>query len=110
MDDAGLDGGELPDAVDGVGQALQSVTDGDAHVGHATVLQLGEDLQPKLRALTAVAEPQSENVAFPVNRDPDDDVDRLVAHLAVAHFDHDGVDKDDRVDLADSIGRRESSS
>src|ERR687898_1020225 len=99
MDDAGLHGGELPYRVDRLGQALQSVTDGDADVGHATVLQLGEDLKPELRALAAVAEPQSEDVAFPVDRDPDDDVDGLVAHSAVANFDHDGVDKDDRVDL-----------
>jgi hypothetical protein len=35
MHDAGLDHGELPDGVDGLRQALESVADRDADVLHA---------------------------------------------------------------------------
>ena len=76
--------GELPDGVDRVGQAFQAVADGDAHIGHAAVLQLGEHLQPKLGTLIAVAGPQAQDVAFPVHGDPDHHIDRLVADLPVA--------------------------
>jgi hypothetical protein len=38
--------------VDRVGQALQAVTDEHAHVGHAAVLDLRQDTQPVLGALS----------------------------------------------------------
>ena len=53
------------------GQTLQPVADRDAHVPDAAVVQLGEHLQPELRALAAVAGPQPEDVPFPVHGDPD---------------------------------------
>ena len=43
----------------------------DAHVLDAAVLDLGEDLQPELGALAAVAGPQPEDVPLPVHGDPD---------------------------------------
>ena len=54
---------------DGVGQALQAVADEHQHVLDAAVLDLGEDLQPVLRALTAVAGPEAEDVPVPLDRD-----------------------------------------
>ena len=62
----------------------------------------------QLGAFGAVTGPQAEDVAFAVDGDADDDVDRLVADLPIADLDHDGVDEDDRIDLAVSIGRCES--
>ena len=76
--------GELPDGVDRVGQAFQAVADGDAHIGHAAVLQLAQHLQPKLRTFGAVTGPQAQNGAFPVDGNPNDHIDRLVADLPVA--------------------------
>ena len=70
--------------------------------------RLGQHLQPELGALTAVAGPQAEDVAFPLDSDPDDDVDGFVADLPVADLDHDGVDEDHRIHLAVSSERRES--
>ena len=90
--------GELPHRGDRVRQALQAVADRDAHVCDAAVLQLGQHLQPELRALAAVAGPQAEDVAFPVHGDPDDHIDRLVPDLPVADLDHDRVDEDHRID------------
>jgi hypothetical protein len=60
--------------------------------------RLGQHGQPELRALAAVTGPQPEDVAFPGHGDADDDVDRLVADLAIADLDHDRVDEDHRVD------------
>jgi hypothetical protein len=99
MNDAGLNRGELPYGVDRLGQTFEAVTDRDAHISHAAVLQLGQDLQPKLGALVAVAGPQPQDVAFPVDGDSDNDIDGLVADLPVAHLHHDGIDEQHRIDL-----------
>ena len=58
-------GPHLPDRV---GQALQPVADQDqAHVGHAPVLDLGQDPQPELRALAVAVlpGPQPQDVPVP---------------------------------------------
>src|SRR4029079_179553 len=72
--------------------------DGDADVGDAAVLQLGEHSQPELGSLAAVAGPQTQDVAFPGHGDPDDHIDGLVADLPVTDLHHDRVDEDHRVD------------
>jgi hypothetical protein len=76
---------------------LQAVADHDAAVTHATVLDLGEHMQPVLGALPAVARPQPQNVTLPVDRDVQGDVDGPVGHTAITDLDLDGVDEDDRV-------------
>ena len=81
VDDALLDRGELPDGVDRVREALQAVADRDAHVLNAAVLQLGQYLQPELRTLRPVTGPQTQDVAFSVDGDPDDHIDGFVADL-----------------------------
>lgn len=50
VQDAGLHQGLRPHGVDRCGQPGQAVTDHDADIAHAAVLDLGEDLQPVLRA------------------------------------------------------------
>jgi hypothetical protein len=96
--DAGQDEGGRPDLTDRVGQALQPVADQHQHILDAAVLDLGEDLQPELRALAALAGPQAEDVAGALGGDGQGHVDGAVDHRAVADLDVDGVDEDDRVD------------
>src|SRR5512135_1168766 len=65
MNDAGLDQGLREHRLDGLGEALQPIDDGDQHVLDAAVLQLGHHAQPELGAF-ALLDPQSEDllVAF----------------------------------------------
>ncbi len=58
MDHARLDGRELPCRSDRLRQALQAITDGDADIVDAAVLDLGEHAQPELRALAAASPAQ----------------------------------------------------
>ena len=51
MHHAGLHDRLRPDRADRVGQPVQPVADDDEHVVHATVFDLGEHVQPVLRAL-----------------------------------------------------------
>jgi hypothetical protein len=51
----------------------------------------------ELRALPAGAGPQSEDVAFPGQGDPDGRVEGAVGDLAVADLHHDRVDEDRNV-------------
>lgn len=69
MDDAGLQGGRRKHGYQCLGHALQAVGDGDQDVGHATGLQVVEDLHPGLGALGAL-DPQSQDVAGAVGQDP----------------------------------------
>ena len=65
---------------------------------HAAVLQVGQHVHPELRRLpAALAGPQAEHVAAPVQVDADRGVERLVADLPVADLDVDRVDEDRRV-------------
>jgi len=98
VDDAGLHRRQRPRGVDRLRQALEAVADDDADVLGAAVLDLGEDTEPELRSLTAVAGPDPEDVPLPVHRDAHGDIERLVPHLAVADFHHQGVDEHDRID------------
>lgn len=63
VSDAGLRHRGRPGLPDGLGQTLEPVADEHADIVDATVLQLGQDLQPELRALAAVTGPDSEDLA-----------------------------------------------
>jgi hypothetical protein len=56
------------------------------------------------RAFAAVAGPQPEDVTVALGGDRQGYIDRPVRYLAIANLDVDGVDEDDRVDTAVSIG------
>lgn len=94
MNDARLDDRSVPDGVDCLGQSFQSVTDHDAHIAGAAVLDLGEHRQPELGAFAALAGPQPEDVALACAGDPHGHVDGPVGDLPVADLDEDGVDED----------------
>jgi hypothetical protein len=47
--------------------------------------QLGQHLQPNLRALRAVTDSQAQDVAFPVHGDADNHIDRFVPDLPLAY-------------------------
>jgi hypothetical protein len=83
VDHTGLDNRARPDGLDRIGQALQPVADEHEHVLDAAVLNLGEDTQPVLGALTAVAGPDSQDVAVSLDRHAHDHVDRTVRDLPV---------------------------
>ena len=68
------------------GKALRSVANGDAHVLHAAVLDFGQNPEPVLRTFATVSGPDSENVAFAVHGDAQDDLEGLIAHLPVAEL------------------------
>ena len=78
-----------PHRADGLGQAFEPVADEHQHVIDAAVLDLGQDLQPVLGALPAVAGPQAEDVAVAVDGDGQGHVDRPVGDLPVTHLDVD---------------------
>src|ERR1700689_1241521 len=100
MDHTRLDGRELPSRGDRLREALQPIADRDADVLHAGVLDLGEDAQPELRALAAIAGPEPEDVALAVDGHADHDIHRLVRDLSVTDLDDHCVNEDHRVDLA----------
>ena len=107
VDDAGLDLRQLPrrtDRVDCVGESFESVADRDQDVRDATVFDLGEYPQLELRAITPVAGPDAEDVAFSRGARADDDVERLVNNLPVADLHHEGVDEDHRIDAIERTG------
>ena len=87
-----------PDLRDRVREAFKAVADDHAHILDATVLQLGEHVQPVFGAFTAVAGPEPEDVAVALAGDRERDVDGPVGDLPVADLDVDGVDEDHRVD------------
>src|SRR2546428_6638607 len=87
------------DRVDRVGEAGQAVGADKEHVLDAAVAQLGHDARPEAGAL-ALFDPEAEAVAFALERDPDRDVDGLLAHdLLVADRDLQRVQVDDGVEL-----------
>jgi hypothetical protein len=94
----GLHDRQRPGRLDRLRQPFQAVAHDDAHVVDATVLDLGEHLQPVLGAFAAGADPQSEDVALAVHGHPDRRVDGTVGDLAVADLHHDRVDEHHRID------------
>jgi hypothetical protein len=93
----GLHEGLGPHRGDRLREPFETVADHDAGVGDTAALDLGEVLKPVLGALAAVAGPDSQDVAVPVDADPDDHVERPVGDLPVADLDVDGVDEQHRV-------------
>ncbi len=101
MNDARLHDRFRPDRLDRVRQPFQSVAHDEEHIPHAPVLQIDQDTHPKLRALTAGAGPQAQNVLAAVHRDPDGRVDRPVRDLTLADLDDDGVNEHGHVDAVE---------
>lgn len=73
MHDALLHDRVLPGGVDRVRETFEPIAYRDQHVVDAAVLQLREHLQPEPGALTAVAGPDTQDVAFAVHSDAHDD-------------------------------------
>jgi hypothetical protein len=70
----GLDHRQGPDGGDCPGRALEPVTDRDADVLDAAVLDFGQHREPELGAVAAVADPGPQDAAFTVEGDADRDV------------------------------------
>ena len=83
MHDACLHDRLLPNRVHGLGQPLQPVTHHHEHVLNATVLDLGEHLQPVLSALTTIARPQAEDVSVALRGDSESNIDGPVRDLPI---------------------------
>ena len=99
MGDTGLDQGFVPDGGDRRREAGQPVAAHDQRVAQAAVLQLGEDVQPELRAF-GVLQPDAQHVLDTVHIDADDQVGCLVGdHAAVADLHAQRVDVEDGVDV-----------
>jgi hypothetical protein len=96
--DAGLHDRGRPDLCYRVGQPGKPVADEDATVACAAVFDLGQHVQPIFGAFSALAYPQTEDVAFAIHRDRQHNIDRPVGDLPVADLDPDRVDEDDWVD------------
>ncbi len=92
-------GGRRPGGLDGFGESGQAIAAHDEHVAHPAVAQLGAHPGPELGAFGCL-HPDPEYVFDPVEIHPDGDVRGSVADLvAVADFDHQRIEVDDRVDL-----------
>jgi hypothetical protein len=99
-----LDQRRRPCRRDRLRQAFETVAHDDANVLDATILDLGQHLQPVFGALTTSPDPQPEDVAFTVNSDADRHVDRPVGDLPVTDLDVHCVYEDHRIQ-ARSSGR-----
>jgi len=87
-----------PRRLDRVGQAFEAVAAHQQHVLHAAVADLGEDRQPELGALAAVAQPHAQHVLAALDVDADAQVGGPIDHRAAGADLHDqGVDVEDRV-------------
>ena len=83
----GLHDRQRPRRADRLGESLEPVTDDDAHIGDATVLDLGEDPEPELRALSTGRGPDPEDVSLAFDGDADRGVERPVGDLTVTDLD-----------------------
>ena len=72
--DAGLGDRPRPNGTDRIRQAGQAVTHDHQHIRDAAVTQLGQHMQPVLRALTAVTDPQPQDVAMALTRHRQGDI------------------------------------
>lgn len=64
-----------PDGFHRLGKALEPVADQHQHIVQAAVLQLREDVQPVLCALSAIPGPDAEDVPGALDRDGHDHID-----------------------------------
>jgi hypothetical protein len=99
-----------PHRLDRLRQALEAVADYEAHIGGATILDLGQHPHPVLRALSVavLAGPQPEHVAGAVDGDRERDVDRPVSHVPVPDLHVHTVNEDHRIDRIQRPARCES--
>ena len=85
-------------AFDGVTETGQSVATDDQHIGHAPVLELGDNPEPELGAFVAFAEPEAQNMFVAVDIDGHCDIDGPVHHDVIgADFDNDRIQIQDRI-------------
>ena len=104
VNDALLHDRLLPRRVDRFRKPFETVADGDQDVLDATVLQLGEYLQPEPRPFAAITGPDPQNLPLPGRGDAHHDIERGVADLPVSDLDHDRVDEDHRVERVQRSG------
>ena len=98
MHQAGLDGRVREGRLDRLREAGQPVDAEEQDVGDAAGLQIGQDVQPELRAF-GLLEPQAEDVTLAVEVDAQRHVARLVSdRMPVADLHDQRVEVDDRVD------------
>ena len=104
MDDTGLVDRLREDGVDRVGEPGQAVGADEQDVLDAAVAELGEHARPEPGALGLV-DPEAQAVAFPVQGDPDREVDSLLPDdLLVADRDLHRVQVDNDVQLLERPG------
>lgn len=97
MDDAERPGGLRENGLDGLRQAGQAITTGDENVLEAAVLQVGQDGEPELTALS-FGEPQAENIFASFHVDADSHIDRLRQDVPVVpDFYAQAVQREDRI-------------
>src|SRR5207342_1440324 len=93
MNDAGLTDRLRENGINGLGETLQAVDDGDQNVLDPTGLQFVHDAQPEFGAF-GLFDPDAENLFGAVRQQAQRNIDRLVAHEAfVADLDPDGVEE-----------------
>ena len=98
MHHTGLDRCLGPYRFDGVTETGQSVATDDQHIGHAPVLELGDNPEPELGAFVAFAEPEAQNMFLAVDIDGHCDIDGPVHHDVIgADFDNDRIQIQDRI-------------
>jgi hypothetical protein len=101
VNDARLHNRSGPDRLDRIGQALQPVTDQHQHIVQSAVLQVSEHLQPVLRALAAVARPNTQDVPGALDGDGHDHVDGPVGDLPVPDLHVDGIHEQNGIDTVE---------
>lgn|GEM_PF-4852226 len=87
------------DGLNGFGKPFEAIDAGDEDIPHAPALQLGDDLEPELRAFR-LGGPQTKNFLQAVQIDADRQIDGLVNDPAfLPHFNAEGIEIDDRPDF-----------
>ena len=97
VDDTGLNHSLGEGGVDRLGEALETIDDGEQDVLHAPVLELIHDPQPELGAF-GLLDPQTEDLLGAIGQNGEGEIHRLVANEPlVADLDPDGVEENDGV-------------
>lgn len=104
VNDAGRDHRFRKHRDDRLGEALQTVDDGEQHVLDAAISQLVHDPEPELGALVLL-EPEAKDFLRAVGADPEGDMRRLVSDRAlIADFHPHGVEEDQGIDRLERAG------
>ena len=96
VDDAALHLGLRKHSPDGLAEAVQPVNAGQEDIGHAPVLQVGQDAQPEVGSFATVAEPVAQDVSLARHIHAQNVVDSGVGDPAFPpQLDMDGVQVND---------------